>query len=134
MSYQILLSSKLILKDKSNWTLVLKGPATPASGSTAASLALSVLFPFAPGPFGLDPFAPIAAAAPVPSAAAITAATIVSPFISLIPTPAIAALTVAAALAILAPIAPAAPLAFAPAIASIFASRPLDKRVPLGLS
>ncbi|OWP04957.1 hypothetical protein B2J93_7258 [Marssonina coronariae] len=100
---------------RSNWILVLGGPATLASSSIAASLALNILFPFAPSPFGLDPFAPIAAAASIPSAFAIAAAAIVSLFISL--AFAVAAPVLAAASAALAPIALIVPLAFAPAIA-----------------
>ncbi|OWP04982.1 hypothetical protein B2J93_8389 [Marssonina coronariae] len=117
---------------RSDRTLVLGGPATPISSSIATSLASSVLFPFAPSPFGLDLFALIAAAAPIPFASAIAAATIVSLFISL--AFAIAAPILAAALAALAPIASAAPPAFALAIASVFAGRPLAEGVPVGLS
>ncbi|OWP06130.1 hypothetical protein B2J93_2485 [Marssonina coronariae] len=107
----------------SDRTLVLKGPATPASSSTTASPAFSIPFAFAPSLSFAALFPPFAAAAPVPAATA-NANLFVSPFVSL--APAVAAPAFAAA--------PAAPPAFAPAIASIFASRPLAKGVPLGLS
>ncbi|OWP03754.1 hypothetical protein B2J93_7241 [Marssonina coronariae] len=119
-------------RNGSDRTLVPGGPATPASSSIATSPAPNVPFPFAPSPSGLDPFAPIAAAAPVPSASAIAAAAIVSPFVSL--APAVAAPVLAAAPAALAPVAPAAPPAFAPAVAGVFAGGPLAEGVPVGLS
>ncbi|OWP06941.1 hypothetical protein B2J93_451 [Marssonina coronariae] len=90
----------------SDRTLVLGGPATPTSSSIAASPAPGVLFSFAPGPFSLDPFAPIAAAAPI----------------------------LAAAPAAFALVTPAVPPAFAPAVANVFASRPLAEGVLVGLS
>ncbi|OWP07283.1 hypothetical protein B2J93_8809 [Marssonina coronariae] len=48
--------------NRSDRTLVLRGPATPTSSSIAASPAPGVPFPFAPGPSSSDPFAPIVAA------------------------------------------------------------------------
>ncbi|OWP07345.1 hypothetical protein B2J93_8607 [Marssonina coronariae] len=82
-------------------------------------------------PFGLDLFAfIIAAAALIPFASAIATTAIVSPFVSLASVAAAPILAPAA----LAPIAFAAPPAFAPAVASMFASRPLAEGVLIGLS
>ncbi|KAK6579502.1 hypothetical protein PZA11_008038 [Diplocarpon coronariae] len=118
-------------RNGSDRTPVPGGPATPASGSIAASPAPGIPFPFAPRPSGSDPFAPaVAAAAPVPSASAIAAAAMVSPFVS--PAPVAAAPVLAPAA--LAPVAPAAPPAFAPAVAGVFAGGPLAEGVPVGLS
>ncbi|OWP03991.1 PTS system trehalose-specific transporter subunit IIBC [Marssonina coronariae] len=115
---------------RSDWTLVLRRPATLASSGIAASSAFGVPFLFAPSPFSSDLFALIAAAAPIPSASA--AAAIVSLFVSL--ALAITAPVLAAAFAALAPIAFAIPSAFAPAVASVFASRPLAEGMLVGLS
>ncbi|OWP05589.1 hypothetical protein B2J93_4566 [Marssonina coronariae] len=109
---------------KSDRTLVLGGPATPASSSAAASPASGIPFAFAAGLSSAALFLPLAAAAPVPAAAA-AADPFISPFVS--PAPAVAA-------PVLAPAALAAPPAFAPAVASIFAGGPLAEGVPLGLS
>ncbi|OWP06876.1 hypothetical protein B2J93_5197 [Marssonina coronariae] len=110
---------------------MLRGPTTLASSSATTSLALSVLFLFAPSPFSLDLFASIiATAAPIPFASTIAAAAIISLFVSLAlaiaaPVLASAALALAALIAV--------PFAFALAIASIFAGRPLAKGVLVGL-
>ncbi|OWP06878.1 hypothetical protein B2J93_399 [Marssonina coronariae] len=107
---------------KSNRTLVLKGPTTPTSSSTTTSSALNILFAFAAGLSSAALFPLLAAAAtPVPTATA-AADPFVSPFVS--PAPAIATPVLA----------PAVPPAFAPAIAGIFASRPLAEGVLVGLS
>ncbi|OWP05440.1 hypothetical protein B2J93_7641 [Marssonina coronariae] len=115
---------------RSDRTLVLRGPATLTSSSATASLTPSILFAFAAGLSFTILFPLLAAAAtPIPTAAA-AADPFVSPFVFL----ALAIAAPAFAAAAFALIALAAPFAFAPAIASIFAGRPLAEGVLIGLS